>query len=114
LSGNAVDGIVVERVDGLTASDLRDLALAIRQQNGIRVVVLAGETDAGGVSLVAATLPSLKVNASELIKDAARAVGGGGGGKGDIATAGGKNPTGIDEALTIARDKARETIASAS
>jgi alanyl-tRNA synthetase len=114
ISASAVDGIVVERVDGLTANDLRDLALAVRQQSGIRAVVLAGESDTGGVSLVAATLPALKVNASELIKDAARAVGGGGGGKGDVATAGGKNPAGIEEALEIARSKARDVIPAAS
>jgi alanyl-tRNA synthetase len=114
LSAGAVDGVVVERIDGLSANDLRDLALAVRQQSGIRAVVLAGETDTGGVSLVAATLPALKLNASDFIKDAARAVGGGGGGKGDVATAGGKNPAGIEDALHIARDKAREIIASAS
>jgi alanyl-tRNA synthetase len=114
MSASAIDGIVVERVDGLLANDLRDLALAIRQQNGIRAVVLVGETDTGGVSLVAATLPALKTNASDLIKDAARAVGGGGGGKGDIATAGGKNPDGIEEAIDIARSKARDIIAGAS
>jgi alanyl-tRNA synthetase len=77
-------------------------------------VVLAGETDTGGVSLVAATLPALKVNASDLIKDAARAVGGGGGGKGDVATAGGKNPAGIEEAIEIARSKACDIIAATS
>ena len=44
--------------------------------------------------------------AGDLIKDAAKAVGGGGGGKGDIATAGGKNPDGLDEALRIAAEAA--------
>ena len=114
LSASAQNGIVVERIDGLSANDLRDLALAVRQQSEIRAVVLVGETDSGGVSLVAATLPALKVNASDIIKDAARAVGGGGGGKGDVATAGGKNPAGIEEALGIARSKAHDIIASAS
>ncbi|MGI9645407.1 MAG: DHHA1 domain-containing protein, partial [Ilumatobacteraceae bacterium] len=38
------------------------------------------------------------------LKDAAKAVGGGGGGKGDIATAGGKNPDGIAEALRLAAE----------
>ena len=114
MSAAAVDGLVVQRVDGLSANDLRDLALAVRQQQGIRAVVLAGETDSGGVSLVAATLPTLKVNASDIIKDAARAVGGGGGGKGDVATAGGKNPAGIDEALHIARTKVLDILAAAS
>jgi alanyl-tRNA synthetase len=51
------------------------------------------------------------VQAGELIKEAARSVGGGGGGKGDVATAGGKNPDGIDEALRIAREKARSASA---
>lgn len=114
MSAAAIDGIVVEQVDGLSANDLRDLALAVRQQNGIRAVVLVGETDTGGVSLVAATLPALKLNASDLIKDAARAVGGGGGGKGDVATAGGKNPSGIKDALEIARAKTRDVVQSLS
>lgn len=114
LSANAVDGIVVERIDGLSANDLRDLTVAVRQQPHIHAVVLVGVTDTGGVSLVAATATALKLNAGDLIKDAARAVGGGGGGKGDIATAGGKNPEGIDEALSIAREKARALVGSAS
>jgi alanyl-tRNA synthetase len=44
--------------------------------------------------------------AGDLIRDAAKAVGGGGGGKGDVATAGGKNPAGIDEALRLAAEAA--------
>jgi alanyl-tRNA synthetase len=103
----ADNGVVVARVDGVSAQDLRDLAVAIRQQQGIRAVVLAGVNDTGGVSIVGATMPGLSVQAGELIKDAARAVGGGGGGKGDIATAGGKNPEGIDQCLEIAREKSR-------
>jgi alanyl-tRNA synthetase len=100
----------VERIDGLAANDLRDLAVAVRQQ-GVGIVVLCGVTDAGGVSLVAAVNQAAGVQAGELIKDAARSVGGGGGGKGDVATAGGKNPDGIDEALRIAREKARSASA---
>jgi alanyl-tRNA synthetase len=42
------------------------------------------------------------LKAGELIKDAAKQVGGGGGGKGDIATAGGKNVAAIDDALATA------------
>ncbi len=98
----AHDGVVVTRVDGLAAGDLRELAIAVRQQPGIRIVVLIGETTSGGVGLVAATEPGSGRPASDLIKDAARAVGGGGGGKGDIATAGGKDVTGIDTALQLA------------
>ncbi len=56
------------------------------------------------MSLVGAVQPGSKQPAGALIKDAARAVGGGGGGKGDIATAGGKNADGIPEALRIAAE----------
>ena len=97
------NGNVVSRVDGLSPNDLRELALAIRQNASIRAVVLGGVTDTGGVALVAAIGNGLQVPAGDLIKDAAKAVGGGGGGKGDIATAGGKNPAALDEALNLAR-----------
>ena len=92
LAATAADGAVVQRVDGLAPGDLRDLAIAVRNEPGVDVVVLAGETPTGGVSLVAAVRPGLGVEAAALLRDAARAVGGGGGGKGDIATAGGKDP----------------------
>ena len=112
LAATAVDGLVVARVDGLTAGDVRDLAVAIRQQPGVIAVIVGAVTDTGGVSLVAATTSAVKGNASELIKEAAQAVGGGGGGKGDIATAGGKNPAALDEAIQLAQDKARAAIGS--
>lgn len=80
----------------------------------MRAVVLAGVNETGGVSIVSAVAPALGVQAADLIKDAARAVGGGGGGKGDIATAGGKDPGGIDSCLEIARGRAREILAPGS
>ena len=89
LAAEATDGAVVVRVDGLAPGDLRELAIAVRQQPDIRAVVLIGETPSGGVGLVAAVTPGGDEPASVLIADAARAVGGGGGGKGDVATAGG-------------------------
>ena len=78
----------------------------MRNEPGVDVVVLGGVTTAGGVGLVAAVQPATGIQASSLIKDAAKAVGGGGGGKGDVATAGGRDPAGIDEALRIAADAA--------
>ena len=102
LAANATDGLVVTRIDGLSPGDLRELAIAVRQQAGVQIVVLGGISDTGGVSLVAAVTPDSGRVAGDLIKDAAKAVGGGGGGKGDIATAGGKHVEGLDEALRIA------------
>ncbi len=112
LAAIAHDGVVVTRLDGLASGDLRDLAIAVRQQPGIRLVVLIGETTTGGVGLVAAVQPGGERPAAELIKDAARAVGGGGGGKGDIATAGGKDVSGIPAALEIAARAAAEAVSA--
>lgn len=98
----ANDGVVVTQVDQLEPGELRELAIAVRNQPEVHTVVIAGETPSGGVSLVAAVPKDSTSPASLLLKDAAKAVGGGGGGKGDIAQAGGKDPSGIPEALAIA------------
>ena len=110
-AAGAVNGRVITRIDGMSPTDLRDLAVAIRQQAGVEIVVLGGVSDTGGVSLVAAVTPATGIVAGDLIKNAARAVGGGGGGKGEIATAGGKNPEGLDEALRLATAAAEEAVA---
>jgi alanyl-tRNA synthetase len=112
LAAIAHDGVLVTQVDGLTPGDLRELAIAVRQQPGIHLVVLIGETTSGGVGLVAAVEPGSGRPASDLIKDAARAVGGGGGGKGDIATAGGKDVSGIPVALQLAAQAVVEAVAA--
>src|SRR5262249_6498094 len=92
LAATADDGVVVARVDGLASGELRDLALAVRQQPGVKAVVLIGATGTGGVALVAAVTPGAGLAAGELIRAAAAAVqGGGGGGKGDVAVAGGRD-----------------------
>ena len=54
LAATAADGVVVARVDGTTRDEVRELAIAVRQQPGIRAVVIGGEPDGGGVALVAA------------------------------------------------------------
>jgi alanyl-tRNA synthetase len=101
LAALAHDGVVVTQVDGLAPGDLRELAIAVRQHPGIRLVVLIGETTSGGVGLVAAVEAGSGWTASTLLGDAAKAVGGGGGGKGEIATAGGKDISGIPAALEL-------------
>ncbi len=113
LAAIATDGVVITQVDGLAPGDLRDLAIAVRQRPDIRLVVVVGETPSGGVALVAAVDPATGVNAADLLKDAAKAVGGGGGGKGDVATAGGKDVSGIAEALQRAAVAAAAALAPA-
>jgi alanyl-tRNA synthetase len=102
LAGEAVDGIVIARVDGQSNQELRDLAIAVREVDGVRAVVLGGIGDKG-VGLVAAVRPDTGLHAGELIADAAKAVGGGGGKQADVAVAGGKDALRIDEALELAR-----------
>ncbi len=103
LAQEAVDGIVVARRDGTSRDELRDLALAVRQQPGIRAVVLGGAPEGGGAALVSAVANGSGLNASGLISDAAKTVQGGAGKSVDVAVAGGKDPSKLDEALAQAR-----------
>ncbi|MFM9136654.1 MAG: DHHA1 domain-containing protein, partial [Actinomycetota bacterium] len=112
IAARHVDGVVVERVDGMSPGDLRELALAVREDARVTTVVLGAVTDTGGVALVSATTNGSGVSAGDVIKDAAKLVGGGGGGKGDIATAGGKKPEMLDEALTLVRERIRSVVGS--
>ncbi len=99
----AVDGIVVARVDDMDRDDLRELTLAVRDQPGIRGVVLAGAPTGGGAAIVAAVRADSGLHASELITDAARAVKGGTGKNAELAVAGGKDPAALDHALALVR-----------
>ena len=96
----AAGGIVVARRDGLSADQLRELALQVRGYQGVRTVVLGGSPEDGKVALVAAVAKGKPLAAPALIGDAARTVGGGGGGKNpELAMAGGRDPSRLDEAL---------------
>jgi alanyl-tRNA synthetase len=106
LAASAVDGVVVARVDGLARDDLRSLGVAVRDQAGVRAVVLIGAPEGGGVALVSAVTPDSGLDAGKLIADASRTVGGGGGKAPDLAVAGGRDASRIDEALDQARTAA--------
>jgi alanyl-tRNA synthetase len=90
-------------VEGVAGDDLRDLAVAVRDSAGVRAVVLGGEPQGGGVTLVAAVTKGSDLSAKELIAEAARTVGGGGGGSQELARAGGRDASRLDEALDQAR-----------
>ncbi|CAN5750472.1 alanine--tRNA ligase [soil metagenome] len=103
LADTAVEGVVVARVDCTSREELRDLAVALRDQPTVRAVVLGGAPAGGGAALVAAVTKGSGLNASELIADAARTVKGGGGKSPDLAVAGGKDASQLDAALDQAR-----------
>ena len=94
------------KAPGADMNGLRDLGDQLKEKLGEGVVVLA--SDAGGkVNLMAtATDGAVKAgaHAGNLIKAIASCVGGGGGGRPNMAQAGGKNPAGIDEALEKAKE----------
>ena len=105
LAAAAVNGVVVARRDGLVQDQLRDLALAVRDQAGITAVVLGGSPEDGKVALVAVVSKAGRdagLDAGVVLADAAKAVQGGGSKNPDIAMAGGRNVAGIDEALKLA------------
>ena len=103
LAASAVDGVVVARVDDVGRDGLRDLADSIRNQDGVRAVVLGAALSSGGVALAAAAVEGGEFNAGELIGDAAKAVGGGGRPAPHLCVAGGKDAARLDEALDLAR-----------
>ncbi len=106
LAAVAADGLVVVRRDGLSMDQLKDLAVSVRNEPGIRAVVLVGSPDGARVAIAAAVAKGSGLVAGELAVEAARATGGGGNAKApDVGTAGGKDVTKIDEALTAVRAK---------
>jgi alanyl-tRNA synthetase len=98
---------VVERVPEAGGDDLRRIAGAVRDRVGAGpgVVVLGSESEgkAAMVALLTSDLAASGAAAREVLARAAKAVGGGAGGKGDLASAGGRDPARLDEALRIAR-----------
>ena len=79
------------------------MADRLRDRLGSGVVCVGGVVD-GKVNLVAAVTRDLtkRVQAGKLVQEVARAVGGGGGGRPDLAQAGGKDPSKLDAALELA------------
>jgi alanyl-tRNA synthetase len=96
-------GVVVARRDGLDQRQLQELATTVRAEPGVRAVVLGGSPAEGKVALVAAVQKGADLVASELIKLAAKMVGGGGSSHPELAVAGGRDPSKLDEALDAVR-----------
>ena len=107
--GNVMDQVVTVKgvkvlatsVQGVDMNGLRELGDQLKDKLGDGVVVLASEAD-GKVNLMAMATDSALAkgaHAGNLIKGIAALVGGGGGGRPNMAQAGGKNPAGIPDAI---------------
>ena len=93
--------LVTLRADGLERGQLRTLVDNLKQKLGEGVVVLASAQPEGKVALIAGVTPVLtkRIQAGKLVGGVAKLVGGSGGGKPEIAEAGGKDQAQIDAAL---------------
>ena len=111
---NAVDcgsyKLVIAQLDGLEAADLRNVWDTVRQKGGSAVAcVIATVTSKGQPALLAAATDEAVAagfRSGDIIKKIAPMVGGGGGGRPQMAQAGGKDASGIPAALEAAREMA--------
>jgi alanyl-tRNA synthetase len=96
--------LVTLRADSLERGQLRTLVDNLKQKLGEGVVVLASAQPEGKVALIAGVTAGLtkRIQAGKLVGAVAKLVGGSGGGKPEIAEAGGKEPAQIDAALQAA------------
>jgi alanyl-tRNA synthetase len=103
--------LMTRRADGISGGDLRDLADQMRSKIKSGVVVLGSATD-GKVTLLTAVTKDLldRIQANTLIGKLAPIVGGKGGGKPDLAQAGGKDADKLNEALAGAAGAVRELL----
>ena len=92
--------VLAHRVDNLERAQMRTLIDQLRDKLGSGVVVLGSASD-GKVALIVGVTKDLtsRIQAGKVIGPVAKAVGGSGGGRPDMAEAGGKNPEALDSAL---------------
>jgi alanyl-tRNA synthetase len=107
--------IVGRRVDGMSQAEMRSLADSLKQRIRSGVVIL-GRAEDSKVSLLVSVTGDLspRVHAGNLVRRLAEMVGGGGGGRADMAEAGGRKPELLDEAIRTGVVEARETLLKAS
>jgi alanyl-tRNA synthetase len=105
--------LIARRVDDISGGDLRNLADELRSKIRSGVVVIGSATD-GKVTLLTAVTKDLvdRIPANSLIQKLAPIVGGKGGGKADLAQAGGKDPDKLSEALERAPEALRELLSA--
>lgn len=106
--------ILVANMGDLDAKSLQSAAQKLQQKLGNSAVILASIPEANKVSLVAAfgekVYQEKQLQAGKFIGEIAKICGGGGGGKPNLAQAGGKDASKVEEALTTAKNKLVEVL----
>ncbi len=94
--------VLIQQLDGVETKSLRVMVDDLKNQLGSGVIVFASSFE-GKVNLVVGVTSDLtaKVKAGELVKLMAQQVGGKGGGRPDMAMAGGSQPENIEKALAV-------------
>ena len=115
-SAQDVDGVAVlaARASVSNADSLREMGDYLRDKLGSGVVVLGTVINDRPmlVAMVTSDLIEAKgLNAADIARGAARAVGGGGGGRAEVAQAGGRDAGKLDDALALVSGLVRETVA---
>jgi alanyl-tRNA synthetase len=108
------DGIVVAEVKAMKGPALRELSDQIRQSKQAKAVLL-GSVDDGRAYLVVnidRSLVEKGADAVAVVKEAAKKIDGGGGGKPTLAEAGGKNPDGLADAYEVGKREIASAISS--
>jgi len=109
-----IDGVkvLVKKVNGTDMNGLRKMADSIKEkwETGILVLASVNGENVSIVSSVSKDLVKSGHHAGNIVKEVAKVCGGGGGGRPDMAQAGGKNPTKVDEALNIVPDLVKRNI----
>ena len=98
--------VLVAKVQGIDMNNLRNMADELKQKLGSGIVVLGSSVD-DKVNLIAGVTKDLMdkgFHAGKLIKEVATRCGGGGGGRPDMAQAGGKDPAKLDSALAYVEE----------
>ena len=115
LAGQAIEvngaKVLAARLDGVDPKSLRDTLDQLKNKLGSAVILLAAVND-DKVNLIAGVTKDLtdRCRAGDLVKLAAEQVGGKGGGRPDMAQAGGSDPSGVPRALDMAHSWARERL----
>ena len=117
LKESAIDAngihVIIKKVEVPNADVLKQLSFDLNRELEDLVLILGAEIENKpllSVMFAKTIVDKHQINASEVVRSMAREIQGGGGGQPFYATAGGKNPEGIEKALNLGKDIIEESL----